>query len=196
MSISMRLAVPGTILLLLVCGLAVAAPFDGQEQSGRTRDENSGRDAGGARQRPDPPTDVDALVRMLRPSTESVRAGDRVTLTIEITSRQDVGHAPFHVRFNPAVLRFESGEEGAFLAGDGTQTAFFSNATTAGDAVVVGLSRLGRGPGAEGEGRLCTLHFVAIGPGDAALDFARASVRDGYNRILASRFEPVRIRVR
>ena len=60
---------------------------------------------------------------------------------------------------------------------------------------IVGLSRLGRGHGAEGAGRLCTLHFTAVGSGDAALSFARASVRDGYNRILDARFDPLQIDV-
>lgn len=185
----------GTILLALFLGPAGAVPVSAQDGAGRTREDSSGRDAGTSRQRGDQPTDVDALVRMFSTPTSPFSVGDRVTISIEITSRQDVGHAPFHVRFDPAVLQFESGEQGTFLNEDGTQTAFFANATTAGDAVVVGLSRLGRGTGAAGQGNLCTLHFIAVAPGDPGFEFARASVRDGQNRTLTSRFDPASIRV-
>lgn len=72
-------------------------------------------------------------------------------------------------------------------------TAFISTPNSQGDAVVVGLSRLGRADGAQGEGQLCTLHFITVGPGDARFAFARASVRDGSNRTLKAAFLPARL---
>ena len=107
---------------------------------------------------------------------------------IQIASASDVGHVPFHIVFNPLVLRFDYGTEGAFLSSDGRQTAFFASATTDGAAVVVGLSRLGRGNGVSGGGDLCVLHFTAVGQGNAGLGFARAKVRDSSNQIVPANF--------
>jgi hypothetical protein len=122
--------------------------------------------------------------------------GERVVIAIEISSASDVGHVPFHVTFDNFVLQFEYGREGDFLGNDGRQTAFFANATSSGDSIVVGLSRLGRIAGASGGGDLCVLYFTAVGPGNAALRFARAKVRDSSNRIVPSVFQEVGVVVR
>ena len=125
-----------------------------------------------------------------------VSVGDRLTLTVRIAKAEDIGHVPFHITHDPAVLRFERGEEGGFLRSDSHPTVFFAAAQATGDAVVVGLSRLGRDPGANGEGELCTLEFTAVGSGDAKLAFSRATVRDSTNTIVISAFRPTRLVVR
>jgi len=129
------------------------------------------------------------------PSAAVVGVGQPLIVSIALFGGTDVGHVPFHVVFDPSVLRFESGQEGGFLAGDGNPTAFFAAATSAGDAVVVGLSRLGRVGGIDGDGELCVLQFTALGPGEAGLAFARAKVRDSTNRIVPSLFVPARVTV-
>jgi hypothetical protein len=115
--------------------------------------------------------------------------GELVTVQIVIDGATDVGHTPFHVLYDPAVLRFVGGDEGSFLGSDGQPTAFFASATSDGASVVVGLSRLGRVPGISGGGDLCQLHFEVVGPGNARLAFSRAKVRDSSNRIVSAIFE-------
>lgn len=105
---------------------------------------------------------------------QKVQVGDQVSIVIEISGATDVGHVPFHVTMNPQVLQFEYGEEGNFLSSDGRQTAFFAAATSDAAVVVVGLSRIRQGDGIRGGGDLCVLHFIAVGPGNAGLGFARA----------------------
>jgi hypothetical protein len=134
-------------------------------------------------------------VRMASEASE-LRVGTSFAVRILIEGAQDVGSVPFHVRFDPAVLRFESGAEGGFLGSDGRETAFLAAPTSSGDTVVVGLSRLGAGQGIAGGGELCTLRFTAIGPGNAGLGFASAKVRDSSNRIVPSVFQPVSLMVR
>ena len=121
------------------------------------------------------------------PSSTELLAGDPVSITVDISSAADVGHVPFHFNYNAEVLEFEYGAEGSFLGSDGVQTAFFATASR--NAVVVGLSRLGRVEGVSGGGELCVLHFTAVAPGNAALGFSRAKVRDSSNRIVPSVFE-------
>jgi len=135
------------------------------------------------------------LVTMVSSSSE-VEVGASVSVTVRIAAARDIGHAPFHVSFDPQVLRFERGDEGPFLSSDGTPTAFFAAPTSDGAAVVVGLSRLGRIAGASGAGVLCTLHFVAVGPGSAELAFASAKLRDSANDIVPAQFGAASVSVR
>ncbi len=137
------------------------------------------------------------IVRMVTSATE-IQVGETVSVSIEISGAQDVGHVPFHVRFDPAVLRFDSGTEGAFMASDGANTAFLAAATGGGDVVVIGMSRL-RSPhtnGVNGGGELCVLDFMAVGPGAANFSFERAKVRDDTNTIVPASFRQATLLVR
>ncbi len=125
-----------------------------------------------------------------------VEVGDRVAVTVSIFGATDVAHVPFNVTFDPSVLRFEGGSEGSFLRGGGADaTMFVAAPSRRGGMAVVGLSRLGQEPGVDGDGPLCTLEFIAVAAGDAALAFSDATVRDSANRIVPSRFQPVRLTV-
>jgi len=124
------------------------------------------------------------------------RVGDRVTLRVVIENARDVGSVPFYVVFDPAVLRFEGGQQGPFLGSDGRQMAFFASPTSSGNTVVIGLSRLGAGDGISGAGELCALQFTAIGAGNAGFAFAREKVRDSLNRIVPGVFQATALTIR
>jgi len=146
----------------------------------------------------DPPDDPDAepepepippaLVRAY-PTSDLFTVDDVVPVVIEIRGGTDVGHVPFHLAFDPRVLRYESAVEGDFLRTDGSPTVFYATHAGSGDAVVIGLSRLGHGPGIDGSGVLCVLNFVAIGSGTTQLRFKLAAVKDSGNGPMASAFE-------
>ncbi len=122
--------------------------------------------------------------------------GGRLSMEIHIFAAHNVGSVPFHLVFNPGVLRFEAGREGPFMSRDGRATAFFAAPTSSGDRVVVGLSRLGRGDGADGSGLLCTLDFEVTGSGPAGMTFQRAKVRNAENQIVPAFFEPALLSTR
>jgi hypothetical protein len=129
-------------------------------------------------------------------SPSNPAAGETLTVRVEITGAADVTSVPFHVVFVPAVLRFDHGSEGAFLGRDGQATSFFAAPVGAGGAVALGLSRLGQGAGATGNGLLCTLEFAALSPGPARLGFARAGVRDARTRVVPASFQAALVEVR
>ncbi len=129
-------------------------------------------------------------------NASEVGVGDRVSLHVVIQGALDVGSVPFHLVFNPAVLRFEGSEQGPFLGSDGRQTAYLASTTSSGDTVVVGLSRLGPGNGISGDGELCVLRFTAVGSGYAVLAFAHEKVRDSSNRIVPGVFQNASVTVR
>ncbi len=168
-----------------------ARPAPQQGTASRAR----GSAGSGIGQPGDPETTATPQVLMM-PVSGEVLVGDRVTITVAISSATNVGHVPFHVTFNPGVLQFDHGEEGSFLGSDGVPTAFFAAVTSSGAEVVIGLSRLGQEEGNHGGGNLCVLHFNAVGPGDAGLGFASAKVRDSTNRIVESFFQPATVVVR
>ena len=118
-----------------------------------------------------------------------------VPVVVEIQFGTDVGHVPFHLAFDPRVLRFERGDQGDFLRIDGAPTVFYATTANSGDAVVVGLSRLGNGPGIDGSGQLCVLNFVALAPGTTPLRFRAAAVKDSGNVRMLSDFNASAVNV-
>lgn len=140
------------------------------------------------------PSPTNARVMMVAEPAQ-VRIGSSLVLHVLIEGASGAASVPFHVIFNPAVLRFEGGEEGSFLSGGG-QTAFFASPTSTGNRVVVGLSRIGGDQGVSGSGELCRLRFTVIGAGEAGLAFDRAKVRGVSNAILAASFISQRVLVK
>jgi hypothetical protein len=132
----------------------------------------------------------------MQTSGKKAGAGGTLTVRIRLEHGSGVGSVPFHVTYDPQVLQFESGEEGTFLKRDGTQTAFFAASMSEPGELVVGLSRLGTEPGANGSGDLCLLRFRVISRGDARLAFKRASVKDAAGGVIESDFEAARVRIR
>jgi len=180
----------GSILLVaiplaLAAGAAVAAPA----ADAPVASQAAGREA----PRPRP---ADGAVVTAAHDRKLVHVGDTFQVQIRISGADNIGHVPFHLTYDPAVLRFERGLEGEVLAADGNRTVFVAAANSKGDTVVVGLSRLGRVEGVAGEGVLCTLEFTAVSAGETPLAFRRASVRDPANKIQRSTFRDARLVVR
>jgi hypothetical protein len=127
-------------------------------------------------------------VRMVVPAPIA-SIGQTVAVRVMIEGAAGVGSVPFNLEFNRAVLQFDRGTQGAFLGGDGWNVVFMVAPASAGNVVVVGLSRLGENEGIGGAGELCTIYFKVIGAGAANLRFANGSVRDGRNNVIAGSFD-------
>jgi hypothetical protein len=135
------------------------------------------------------------MVRLV-PSDPTFKVSDIVVVDVFIEGGDNVGSVPFHLRYNPAVLRFlPPATEGPFLGSDGTQVVFLASDTGGGGEVVVGLSRLGGAAGVSGSGGLATFQFEAVAPGDAGFAFTGASVKDPQAHALGASFTVVPVRV-
>jgi general secretion pathway protein D len=130
---------------------------------------------------------VPTAVITLDPVSSVQTSGNEFTVNVTIASAMNVGHVPFYITYDPAVLQALSCTEGPFMSADGASTQFLSDVTTPGQ-IVVGISRLGRETGAQGSGVLATILFRAAGPGQSNLDFQNASVRNPLNSALPSNF--------
>lgn len=129
----------------------------------------------------DPEPEIPPALVKADTGSSTYNLNDVVPVQVVIQSGTDVGHVPFHLAYDPGVLRFERGEEGQFLNMDGSPTVFFAVPAGSGDEVLVGLSRLGHGPGIDGSGLLCVLHFVPVAPGTTQLRFKQADVKNSEN---------------
>ncbi|HEY3176443.1 MAG TPA: cohesin domain-containing protein [Candidatus Polarisedimenticolia bacterium] len=134
------------------------------------------------------------------PAARAIAIGETVVVTVRIEGARDVGSTPFTLHFDPAILEFVAGSavEGSFLGRDGTATSFLAapGPASRGGGVVVGLSRLRAGRGAQGKGVLCRLTFRARSPGITPVSFARANVLSPAASPLPVAFKATAIEVR
>jgi len=156
----------------------------------------AGSGAGG-----EPPPRVDpsapAVVSAI-PHSGSGPPGELIPVEIRISNANNVGSVPFHLRYDPAVLRLNAAprsERGPFLSADGADAQFLVAAGPAGNEVIVGLSLMGAKAGASGDGVLATIYFVSVAPGTSKLEFTHASVRDPSARMMPATFLPASITV-
>jgi hypothetical protein len=173
-------------------------PFDGpppeeeaEEPPAEPEDEPG---AAGTAEEPERNTGP-AVVRLV-PSKTSFAVGETVVVQVVIDNATNIGSTPFHLRYNSQVLRFLApATEGPFLRSDGTNTVFLATDPGGGGEVVVGLSRMGVGTGANGSGTLAVFQFQAIAPGDCGFMFTGASVKDPQARNLPAAFNTAVVRV-
>ena len=115
-------------------------------------------------------------------TARSARAlvGQTIVVAVRVRGARNVGSVPFTLFYDPALLEYvpSSAREGRFLRQRGASTVFLATPSSWFDAIIVGHSRLGSGPGASGRGILCTLRFKVIAPGTSSLSLGRAKVLD------------------
>ena len=147
----------------------------------------------------DPAEDVSAIptgpAAVSLRAQSSYRVGDSVVVEVFMANAVNVGSTPFHLRYNPQVLRFVSAIEGPLMKLDGANTVFLATPTGGGGELVVGLSRMGAGQGATGSGTLGIFQFQAIGPGNCAFNFTGAAVKDPQARNLPASFNTAAVQV-
>jgi type II secretory pathway component GspD/PulD (secretin) len=131
----------------------------------------------------------------LVPSKTTYSVGEAVVVSLNIVNGQEVGSVPFHLHYNTSTLQFIQHSKGPFLGSDGANTVMFANDTGGGGEIVVGLSRLGGGAGASGNGVLATFEFQAVAVGHAGFAFSGASVRNGQADLVPASFTAVPVQV-
>jgi len=123
------------------------------------------------------------------------RVGDQVILRVVVRDADNVGSAPFHLRFDPDVLQFTRATEGDFMGSDGATVVFLAAESGAGGEVVIGLSRLGSLQGMSGDGTLVEFRFEALATGPCNLEFSGASLKDPQASNLMATFNSVALNI-
>jgi general secretion pathway protein D len=122
---------------------------------------------------------AEPAVVFMSPAYANVSTGGMVTVGIMIRSKSGIGSVPFHLVFDPQALEFLNySRSSPFLSQDGASTFVLATLGSAGNEVIVGLSREGSRPGVSGQGSLIDLTFRAKKAGTTTLGFSDMSVLD------------------
>jgi len=135
----------------------------------------------------EPQPRIQAVIRPAR-----VPVGGLLTVEVAAVGLRNAGAVSFHLVYDPSRLEpVPSGfGEGALFKERGARTRFLARPAATGDRVIVGLTRLGNGRGAEGAGVVARLVFKSLAPGKATVAFDRGEVTDPRARPTPARFLP------
>src|SRR5262249_49924614 len=115
-----------------------------------------------------PPKPTQPALVMIQPAAVETTKDGSFSIDVLIMQADNVGHVPFYLSYDPAVLAFQGAVEGDFLKSGGAQTSF-QQANTPPGTLIFGCSRLGTSGGASGSGRIATITFKALKAGQSAL---------------------------
>ncbi len=116
------------------------------------------------------------LLNLAAPPT--VALNGQFSIVISIANAANLFGAQFVMTYDPTVLDYVAGREGAFLKGDGKPTTFQATGAQNLGQVTVNASRVGNVGGVNGAGALASLTFRAKSRGAANLAFSTVHVTD------------------
>jgi general secretion pathway protein D len=97
---------------------------------------------------------------------------------LEVANARDLFAAPFHLKFDPQVLRLTEVKAGTLLSGDGQNIIFTRNILNDSGDATVNLNRMPGTGGVSGSGVLALLTFQAVKPGNAVVTFFEITLRN------------------
>ncbi len=139
------------------------------------------------------PEPGDARIVVVGPA--AVRPRGFVTFTLVAENVKGLAHAPVRLAFDAEVLEFVSGEEGGFLASDGAQTRFMIAPGETPGTLDIALSRMASAGGIDGSGVLCSVTFLARGPGMSPIVTAGSRFLDAAARGMTLRSDDAYVSV-
>ncbi len=125
---------------------------------------------------------------LLSPPAAQVNAGATFTLELRAEDAHDLIAAPFHLKFDPQVVRLEEVKQGNLLSSDGKTVIFTRNILNDTGDCTVNLNRKPGDGGISGSGALAVFTFQAIKPGSTTVTFSELGALD-------SRLQPFPLRI-
>ena len=114
------------------------------------------------------------------PAPTTVPVGSVFTVDVIAAAAGSIDDAPFHLRFDPAVVEFVDGAPGEFLSQGGSSVVFLIDGSKVPGDVAVGIGRTERETGATGTGLLCRIRLRGVARGDTALAVVSAKAWDAH----------------
>jgi hypothetical protein len=114
----------------------------------------------------------------LRPPVVQPQVGGTFSLMLEAENARDLFAAPFHLKFDPQVLRLNEVTAGGLLGGDGQKVIFTRNILNDTGDATVNLNRMPGTGGVSGSGTLVVYTFQALRPGNATVTFSDLTPRN------------------
>ena len=126
-----------------------------------------------------PAAQTDAATRFtLSPAITQAQPGGAITIQLEIANAQDLFSAPFHLKYDPQILRLAEVKPGNLLSSDGQKAIFTRNILNDTGDATVNLSRMPDAGGIGGSGVLAVFSFQAIAPGACMVTFSELTARN------------------
>ena len=124
-----------------------------------------------------PPTDQ---VIFVNPQTQTVNAGDEVTIEVKIADAADLYGFQFNMLYDPAILEFSEAEEGTFLSENGNADTFYMKPGVPSPGTIknVVCSRKGQIGGVNGGGTHAVIKFNALSAGTSQLTLSNVLLSD------------------
>jgi general secretion pathway protein D len=131
---------------------------------------------------PPAPAAASGLRLVPSPAVINTQAGGTFVVQLDVQNAQNLFASPFHMKFDPQVLRVLDARAGSFMSGDGKQTIFTRNIQNDTGDLTVNLNRVPGAGGISGSGTLVTLTFQAVKPGVTAPSFPDLLLRDSQSQ--------------
>jgi general secretion pathway protein D len=122
------------------------------------------------------PEDMAEAIISVVPEQTLIGVGQSATVSIDISNGVNVASVPFYLNFDPTLLDIQDVREGMFMRSDGRPTAFMYSVDDIRGRIIIGLSRIGPGDGADGAGTLVEISVQGRQPGTSPLAFSNESV--------------------
>lgn len=116
------------------------------------------------------------------PSTISMKAGDTMTVGVQVENAQDLYSIPLLLQYNPAVIQVEDVRNGGFLSGGTQNIAIVHQENPQQGQAVISATRSPNTPGISGSGTLFGIVIKAIAPGTSQLQIAQVNARDSKQK--------------
>ena len=100
------------------------------------------------------------------------------------TDTNDVYGVAFDLNYDSNVINFQSIDVSGGVLANVTATTGFRNSPTDNGKLVVGISKQGRVPGEQGQGKVATITFKAVSAGNTTLTFVDPHLVDSTGKFL------------
>lgn len=123
-----------------------------------------------------------------------MRVGEQATLEVRIDSSGHVVRSvPWHLRFDPALMRVGAPSEGDFFRQAGASSLFLPDVQPG--RLIIGHTQFGGSEAVTGQGVLAVIPIEALAAGEVRLTFESVAITDRANEPVSFRSEELIIRI-
>lgn len=174
------------------------APTSGQGAQGPSRSSGSVSLQPGSSQPPAgspvPAQPTGPAHLSIRVTESPLRVGQQAIIEVRLDAHGNaVRNVPWHLRFDPALLRAGDPTEGDFFRNAGAASLFLPDVQNG--RIIVGHSQFGGSEAVTGQGLLAQIPIEALAPGEVRLYFENVAISDRANEPVATRIDELVLRI-
>lgn len=118
------------------------------------------------------------------PSSATIKAGQRLTLGLNVANVNDLYSIPLLIHYDPKVIQVEDVTNGGFLSGGNQEVAIVQRVDAQNGQVIVSATRQPNTPGVNGSGALLGLVVRAVAPGTSPIQILQVNARNSQQQTI------------